>query len=279
MATVLITGANSGVGLELAKQMLAQGKRVITLTRSALPEDEAVIAAAIGAGQLVSYRGDLADVRSREAALDEIVARESAIDVVFNNAGISLGRPTLSPQQRDIHFEVNTLAPYAVLDRLKPLLLRGQGRLVVNTGSNAGLLVKTLDPARLERPTSFKKLFGPYATSKLALALWTADIAAELEAEGIRILSVCPGANKTPMTAADGMPGWLLPIRHLFFPHPRSGAARLERAAFAVPAHPAGSFINKDVPTRLPFAARSGEVLALVRQVLGDELTGSDKAP
>lgn len=247
----LITGANSGVGLELTKKMLSEGWQVAALIRSDFARDEAIIAQAIASKQLRTYTADLSDFTELRNALDEIKQRETHIDVLFNNAGISLGQMRDSRQGREIHFEVNTVAPYIILMELKALILQGSLKLVVNTSSNALLFLKQFDVNSLEKPVTFKKLFGPYATSKLALSLWTQEIAASLLEEGIQIRSVCPGANKTAMTKSGGMPLFLIPIRNLFFSHPSHGASRLYDAAFGKSADLNGVFLNKGKITPL----------------------------
>lgn len=68
---------------------------------------------------------------------------------------------------------------------------------IINTSSNAFKVVKAFDPDTLERLVTYKKLFGPYTSSKLALSLWTREIAPLLAVDGIQILSVDLGANNT----------------------------------------------------------------------------------
>lgn len=266
MKKILVTGARTGVGLELAKRLLSEGHHVATLTRSELPDDP-VVAAAREGGRLSSFSGDLADATSRARALAEIARAHDHLDVVFNVAGVSLGAPATTPQRREFHFEVNTLAPFVVLRELQPLLERGAGKLLVNVSSNAALTVKAFEPSLLARPTSFEKLFGPYARSKLALSLWTHAIAPRLGPRGVRIMSVCPGPNKTPMTAGDGMPWWLLLFRPFLFQHPRRGADALWRSAFDPPPAPSGVFVVKGRPTTIPFVERAADVLALVESM------------
>ena len=268
MKRVLVTGASSGVGLELMKRLLGSGHHVVTLTRSPLPAVPEVQAAR-ERGHLSGYQGNLADAKSRTTALAEIASAHPRLDVVFNVAGVSLGKPQPTAQGREIPFEVNTLAPFVVLDELRPSLERGEDRLLVNVSSNAALMVNSFDPAVLPAPEEFKKLFGPYALSKLALSLWTHALAPRLEATRIRVISVCPGPNKTPMTAGDGMPWWLLMLRPLLFAHPRKGATTLWQAAFAHPSAPSGAFLVKGKPTPIPFLERASEVLTLVESAAG----------
>jgi NAD(P)-dependent dehydrogenase (short-subunit alcohol dehydrogenase family) len=268
MKKVLVTGASSGVGFELTKRLLEAGYQVVTLTRSVIPVDPVVDTARVR-GHLLSFECDLADAKSRSIALAKVGDAHDRFDIVFNVAGVSLGAPRMTAQGREIHFEVNTLAPFVVLQELRHLLERGEDRLLVNVSSNAALTVKSFEPALLPRPTAFKKLFGPYALSKLALSQWTHAIAPRLATAQIRAVSVCPGSNKTPMTAGEGMPWWLLPFRHLLFSPPRKGASTIWQAAFERSLAPSGAFLVKGKSTPIPFVERASEVLALVESTAG----------
>ncbi|AUX39009.1 short-chain dehydrogenase [Sorangium cellulosum] len=272
MNTALVTGASSGVGLELTRKVLTEGGHVIALIRSDLPAGEAALEEAQRAGRLRIYRTDLEDFAKLRASLAEIRAKEARIDVLFNNAGVSLGAPRSSPQGRDVHFDVNTVAPYVIVRELRPLLEAGRSRTVVNTSSNAMLFVKRFDPDQLEKGTEFRKLFGPYAASKLALSLWTAALAADLARDGIEIRSVHPGGIKSTMTRSSGMPFWLLPIAHLFFAPPSRGASRLHDVAFGRFRGKSGVFVNEDREVPVPFSDHADAVLAKVRSIYEREL-------
>jgi NAD(P)-dependent dehydrogenase (short-subunit alcohol dehydrogenase family) len=260
--TALITGASSGVGYELTTRLLGEGWDVLTLTRSPLPERAPIVAASHANGRLRSYRADLADPTHLTAALAEIRAREPSLELLVNNAAVSLDRPAPAPSGRDLHFEVNVLAPYAITTELLPLLTASGRGTIVNVASNALLTVKQLSLAELQHPTRFKKLFGSYAASKLALALWTHEAARSLP-PGVTLRSVCPGPNDTPMTRGAGMPAWIAVLVPLLFRHPRRGAARLHAAAFGRDQN--GVFLHRGKPTKLPHLAAAPAVLAAVR--------------
>ncbi|APR75930.1 oxidoreductase [Minicystis rosea] len=266
--TALITGASSGVGAELARRLLAEGWRVLALVRSPLRAEDPALRDAMRAGLLRTYMADLAVPAALAAALADIRAQEARIDLLVNNAGVSLERAQPAPSGRDLHFEVNVLAPYLVTTALLPLVAASAHRTVLQVSSNALLSVKALDLDELVHPTRFAKLFGPYASSKLALSLWTAAFAHTAPA-GVSILSACPGANDTPMTRGAGMPGWLRVFVPVLFRHPRRGAATLHHAALAPRARSLepGVFLNRGRPTSLPFAERAEDVLARVRMI------------
>ncbi|MGN7765498.1 SDR family NAD(P)-dependent oxidoreductase [Paenibacillus sp. 22594] len=270
--TALITGANNGIGLELTRKMLTEGWQIIALIRSGFPIEDPFIAGSVKSGQLRIYKADLSDFTALRRALNEIKSKEQRIDLLFNNAGGSFPELGNSKQGREMHFDLQTVAPYLITMELKALLQKGHLKTVVNTSSNAFMTMKQFDPDSLEHPTEFKKLFGPYAASKLALSLWTRELAPQLAAEGILIRSADPGGNNTIRSGKkSGLPFWLKPIIKLFFPHPSHGAGLLYNAALGQHSKQPGVFLVKDRITELKFADHSAAVLAKVRAIYEQE--------
>lgn len=269
----LITGASSGIGLELTKRLLSEGWQVLALIRSAFPSGDSLVQDCLMSQQLRIYTADLSDFTDLQTSLNQIKKHEKHIDVLFNNAGVSFGELSYSKQGREMHFEVNSVVPYIILMEMKELLARGSFKTVINTSSNALLYLKQFDYNTLASPTVFKKLVGPYAASKLALSLWTQEIANSIQKDGIMIRSVCPGANKTTITNNAGMPKFMIPIRHLFFSHPSEGASRLYEAALGSSPQSTGVFLNKGKVTPLKFSSQSTEVLGMVERIYRQEFT------
>ncbi|WP_339220625.1 SDR family NAD(P)-dependent oxidoreductase [Paenibacillus sp. FSL W7-1332] len=269
----LITGASSGIGLELTKRLLSEGWQVLALIRSAFPSGDSLVQDCIMSQQLRIYTADLSDFTDLQTSLNQIKKHEEHIDLLFNNAGVSFGELSYSKQGREMHFEINSVVPYIILMEMKELLARGSSKTVINTSSNALLYLKRFDYTTLASPTVFKKLVGPYAASKLALSLWTQEIANSIQKDGIMIRSVCPGANKTTITNNAGMPKFMIPIRHLFFSHPSEGASRLYEAAIGSSPQSTGVFLNKGKVTPLKFSSQSTEVLGMVERIYRQEFT------
>ncbi|OBZ13633.1 SDR family NAD(P)-dependent oxidoreductase [Bacillus sp. FJAT-26390] len=270
--TALITGASNGIGLELTRKMLADGWEIIALIRSAFPEDDKLIQASISEKKLRIYQADLAHFDSLRHALNRIKAEEGKIDLLFNNAGGSLAEPTFSKQERELHYELHTVVPYIILMELKEHLQKGALKTVVNTSSNAFKFRKRFDADTLERPTDFTMLFGPYATSKLALSLWSREIAPQLARDGIKIYSVDPGGNNTMRNGQkSGIPFYMRPIIKLFFSHPSKGAALLYHAALGENKVKSGAYMMNGRQTELHFTEQGGKVLEKVRMIYEQE--------
>ncbi|WP_461791613.1 SDR family NAD(P)-dependent oxidoreductase [Pedobacter sp.] len=225
--TAMITGSSSGVGFEVTKKLLTEGWEIIALIRSGFPQNEITIDEAIKRKKLRIYKADISNFKSLKPALDRIKATERSIHVLFNNAGVGNGELKYSQQGRELHYEVNTVAPYIIAMEMKNLLKKGVDKTIINVSSNVILTVKHFDLEELEHPKSLRKLFGVYALSKLALTLWTKEVSKTMKLEGIEIRSACPGGNRTQMTGSNGMPLLLKWVAKLLFPHPRNGAKKI----------------------------------------------------
>jgi NAD(P)-dependent dehydrogenase (short-subunit alcohol dehydrogenase family) len=180
---VLITGATDGLGRALARAADAAGATVLVHGRS-----EERIADTLGelSERARAYRADLASLDEVKRLADEIVANESRLDVLVNNAGIGTNVPG-GPQRQEsvdgheLRFAVNYLAGYALTRRLLDLLERSAPARIVNV-SSAGQAAIDFDDVMLERHYSGVQA---YCQSKLAQILFTFDLAEELSGSGV----------------------------------------------------------------------------------------------
>lgn len=273
----LITGANSGIGLELTRKLLHEGWQVVALNRSEVPSGDRLLQQAVNQGQLRIYKvADLADYDSLRRTLQKVRESEPFIDVIFNNAGQSFPELTYTPQGRETHYELLTIVPYLITMELKELLLKGQLKTVINTSSSALNMLKTFELEQLEHPPKFRKMLGPYAASKLALSLWTEALAPSLAKEGILIRSVDPGNNNTVRKGQkSGLPIWLEPLMR-FTPPPTHGAGLLYDAALGEHRSKSGVFIIKGKIQSLPFRTLAKPVLERVEQIYREEFSKVD---
>ncbi|WP_114393424.1 SDR family NAD(P)-dependent oxidoreductase [Oleisolibacter albus] len=184
MATWLITGISRGLGLELAKAVLAAGDTVIGTVRGAppaIPETEGSAAA----GRLHVLKADLAN----EGAAAEVVHRAFAlagrIDVIVNNAGYGLlgAVETSTDDQLRRLFDVDVFAPIRIVRTALPYLRTQGGGHIVTITSIAG-----------RAPSVGSAL---YAAAKYALEGFSAALALEVAPLGIKMTAVAPGAFRT----------------------------------------------------------------------------------
>jgi NAD(P)-dependent dehydrogenase (short-subunit alcohol dehydrogenase family) len=197
MSTILITGANKGLGREAARRLLADGHDVWAAARD--PQLGRVAAEQLGARPLVL---DVTDDASVQAAAETVAAATGgALDVLINNAGISGGAVPIDEVTAD-HvrsvYEVNVFGVVRMLHAFLPLLKRSSAPVVVNVSSGLGSLAHSVD-----HESSYSRLIVPaYFSSKAALNMLTNQYAAALPA--LRINSVDPGYTATDLNAHRG---------------------------------------------------------------------------
>ena len=183
---ILITGASSGIGHSLAKELAPYGSRLLLVARrqDAL-EKLAEEILTLGAADAKTFAGDVTDPKVRDAILQQVRTNWSAIDLLINNAGVSAhGRfvENSEPILRQI-MEVNFFAATELTRQAIPLLRKGKDPLIVNVGSILG-----------HRGTP---LNSEYCASKFAMRGWSEAIRPELLKEGIELLLVSPGSTDT----------------------------------------------------------------------------------
>ena len=134
--TALITGANSGLGLETARALARRGARVVLACRSLERAEQArAELQADCSGELISLQLDLADLESVRRSSDQLADQLGSCDVLINNAGVMAPPRRLSAQGHELQFAVNHLGHFALTQKLLPLL-KPQGR-VVHVSSGA----------------------------------------------------------------------------------------------------------------------------------------------
>ncbi len=193
MPTVLITGANRGIGLELTRQYLRDDWEVIATCRS--PADAADLNE-LACDHLRVEPLDVTDHASIDALASRL--RGKAIDVLINNAGI-IGPVPIAEHIDRQHFgsidyavweqvlRTNTFGPVRMAEALLPNILAGEQKKIVTLSSTVGSIV--------ERDTA---AFA-YATSKTAINKAMSLLAALLREQGVIVALVCPGYVKTRM--------------------------------------------------------------------------------
>jgi NAD(P)-dependent dehydrogenase (short-subunit alcohol dehydrogenase family) len=209
----LVTGANQGIGLQIAKELAAKELTVLVGSRNLARGEDA---AKTIAGDARALQLDVTDAASIAAAARRIREDFGRLDVLVNNAAISntskkpgmsvadyakLTRPSnVSLDEVRAIWETNVFGVLAVTQALLPLLREApQGR-IVNVSSGVGSLTRTSDPAY-----PYRSIFGPgYAASKTALNAMTLAMAIELESTGIKVNAASPGFTKTNLNEYAG---------------------------------------------------------------------------
>jgi NAD(P)-dependent dehydrogenase (short-subunit alcohol dehydrogenase family) len=197
--TVLVTGANRGLGLEFARQLHGAGATVIGTARKPAEADELN---ALGVRVVQLDVADPASVAAMAAELEGV-----ALDAVLNNAGIFPQRESFEDTDPDTAlrvYAVNAVGPLRVSQALLPHLRAGEGKLVMNMSSGLGS-IENADRGGM----------GDYRMSKAALNMLSRTMAADLRNEGFIVVAMSPGwvrtdmggpnANLSPAESVEGM--------------------------------------------------------------------------
>lgn len=191
---VVITGGNSGIGLETAAALAGAGARVVMGCRNSAKAEGAVaqIRMRTGNDQVESRPLDLIDldnVRSFASSLADL----DRIDVLINNAGLILDAREESPQGYEATFAINHLGPFELTNLLLPQISASDAGRIVNVGSFAHFMAPTgIDWADLDRRRSYRGWLV-YGQSKLANILHANELSRRLDGTGVGAHSLHPG--------------------------------------------------------------------------------------
>lgn len=200
----LVTGANKGIGLEIARQLAQAGVIVIIGARDPARAKVAVEDLSSQALTAQSVLIDLDDHESIVGAAETIRAEHGKLDILVNNAGIvdaEDGPPsTSSPDAARRIMNTNFIGTLAVTQAMLPLLRQSEAARIVNLSSSLGSLTMNGEPTS---PYYSARLIG-YNASKAALNMLTVQLSEELRDTPHVVNSVSPGYVKTDLTGQGG---------------------------------------------------------------------------
>jgi NAD(P)-dependent dehydrogenase (short-subunit alcohol dehydrogenase family) len=242
----LVTGANQGIGLQIAKDLVRHGFTVLVGSRNL--ERGEVAAKELGP-DAIALQLDVTDHVSITAAAERIRKELGRLDVLIQNAAISntKKRPgqsiaeyskTTRPSNVSLDevravWETNVFGVLAVYQAMLPLLREAPVARIVNVSSGVGSLTRNSDP-----DFPYRSIFGPvYPASKTALNAMTLAMAIELESTGIKVNAVSPGFTKTNLNGYEGTETV------------EEGAAEAVRVALLGPDGPTGKFTHAQLGT------------------------------
>jgi NAD(P)-dependent dehydrogenase (short-subunit alcohol dehydrogenase family) len=239
--TAIVTGANTGIGLETARMLALRGADVVLACRSPARGQAALarIQAEAPAARVSLAALDLSDLESVAAFAADFTASHDRLDLLINNAGVMVPPLSRTAQGFELQFGTNHLGHFALTGRLLPLVLRTPGARVVTVSSGAhhgGRI--DFDDLQWDR-----RRYSPwraYCQSKLANLLFAQELQRRLAAAGSGVLSTAahPGWTATDLQRTAGVVRLLNP---LFAMKPEGGALPTLRAA-TDPAAPGGSY-------------------------------------
>jgi NAD(P)-dependent dehydrogenase (short-subunit alcohol dehydrogenase family) len=225
--TCVITGANSGIGREAARGLLALGAEVVLVCRNADKAEEARrdIVATTGRDKAQVVLCDLANQADIRRAAAEIDARFPRIDVLVNNAGLVLTQRTETVDGLEATLAVNHLAPLLLTSLLRDKLIATarEGSARVITVSSAMHWMGRVDFDDLQRQRRYSQ-FQVYADSKLMNVLFTRSLARDLAGTNVVANCMHPGVVATNFGPQKGLLRSLTGVARRFMKTPAEGA-------------------------------------------------------
>ncbi len=210
MRIAVVTGANSGIGLETARGLARQGFHVVMLCRSAERAEaaKADIEASVPGADLEIVLGDLGELASVRTAAAEILQRLDRLDVLVNNAGITLRERAQTSEGNEAMWATNHLGPFLLTDLLLPLLKASAPARIVNVASAAHRWGRIrFDDIQATKGYGFMS-FPRYGDTKLMNILFTRELAPRLEGTGVTANCLHPGAVATNIGAPPKLIAW-----------------------------------------------------------------------
>lgn len=186
--TVLITGGSSGIGLELAKQLLERDNVVIITGR----DQDKLDAATRALPRVHTFKSDVSDPEAIAALHDRVIARFPALDTLINNAGIM--RNLSLHQARDLNditreIEINLGGPIRMVQQFLPHLKTRSGALIVNVSSGLAFVPLPISPV--------------YSATKAAIHSFTQSLRVQLAGTGVTAVELAPPGVETPLFRAE----------------------------------------------------------------------------
>jgi uncharacterized oxidoreductase len=186
--TVLITGGSSGIGLELARQLLERDNVVIITGR----DQDKLDAATRALPRVHSFSSDVSDPEAIAALHERVIARFPALDTLINNAGIM--RNLSLHQSRDLNditreIEINLGGPIRMIQQFLPHLKTRSGALIVNVSSGLAFVPLPISPV--------------YSATKAAMHSFTQSLRVQLAGTGVTAIELAPPGVETPLFRAE----------------------------------------------------------------------------
>ena len=223
--TVIVTGANTGIGKETARELARMGATVGLVCRSesrgAAARQE--IMANTGSDKVALHLADFGSLSQVRTLAVELRAAYPVIDVLVNNAGIVLPKRVASEDGHEMTFAVNHLAPFLLTNLLLDNIQAAPAGRIINVSSNShksGIIHR--NDLML---TSKYSAIQAYSQSKLANVLFTRELARRLDGRGVTTNALHPGVVATDFGRDfTGAVKILYRLARLFFMRPAKGA-------------------------------------------------------
>ncbi|MFC1791305.1 SDR family NAD(P)-dependent oxidoreductase [Gemmatimonadota bacterium] len=218
--TCIVTGANTGLGFEVATRLAIRGADITLLCRSRRRGEEAVLKIQeTHPGALVELAVcDLSSLSSVQGFVHGFKEKRSKLDLLYNNAAVMKSERTETEDGFELMFQVNYLAPFLLMTSLLDLLRKGTSPFLINNGRPSYKLRLDLDDLQF---TKKYRMYQSFFLTKLCLLLSTLELARRPECDGVTVTMIDPGPFKSELVRDNRVAGW---VKNLF-------SAPVEKAA------------------------------------------------
>jgi len=259
--TIVITGANTGIGRATATALAERGASLVLACRSrdkTAPVVDALKALA-GHDDVEFVPLDLGDLASVEACAEHLLGTGRTIDVLINNAGLTSWKGAASTDGFELSFAVNHLGHFALSNRLLDALASGSR--VVTVASTMHYRAKLIDYAALRQPTRSRFGTDEYAVSKLANVLFSVEAGRRWRDRGINTYALDPGVIASDIWRRVPWP--IRPLLTLFLMSTEDGAmTSIHCATAAGAAGETGLYYDACTPRKASRLARDESAAA-----------------
>jgi NAD(P)-dependent dehydrogenase (short-subunit alcohol dehydrogenase family) len=203
----IVTGANTGLGFEVAQRLAARGADTTLLCRSRRKGEEAVahIRGTYPSASVDLAACDLSSLSSIRDFMEGYRERRRKLDLLYNNAAVMKSERTETEDGFETMFQVNYLAPFILMTSLLDLLKEGTSPFVVNNGRPSYKLRLDMDDLQFKQKYS---MYRSFFLTKLCLLFATLELARRQERGGVTVTMIDPGPFKSELVRDKRLMGW-----------------------------------------------------------------------
>ncbi|GAB4214677.1 MAG: SDR family oxidoreductase [Roseiflexaceae bacterium] len=276
----LVTGGSSGIGKAAALELAQRGAHVVIVARDPERTEQAAeeIRRTSDNHRVEAIRADLSVQQQVRDLAAQIIQRYPRLDVLVNDAGVYLSRRQLTPDGMEMTLAVQYLAPFLLTNLLRDLLVRSAPARIVNVSSIFHHLGR-INFDNLQGERSYEGTLA-YAQSKVAVILFTRELARRLAGTGVVVNSMEPGAVATRIGRSAPLYfqlsfGLLWPVLR----SPAEGARTIVHLACAPEVAAVSGRHFVDCRERTPAPVARDDALAECLWAVSEQLTGLREAP
>lgn len=216
----VITGANTGLGLAVAKKFAKQDAQVIMVCRNEARGQKAAaeIKRESPQASVELMVCDLASMKSVEAFISAFKQRYSKLDILFNNAAVMKQKRTITEDGLEMMFQVNYLAPFILMNAFQDVIKKSSTHLILNNGRPADKLRLDFDDLQFAKNYN---MYNSFFKTKLCLLLASLELSRRHERDTLTVIMADPGPFKSALVRDVPWFGW---VKNLF-------SAPVEKAA------------------------------------------------